>query len=123
MLLIARILQGEALKEMISYAKSIKMQALVEVHSEAELGAALDSGADIIGINHRDLDTLSMDMTLTKRLIPLIPRDKIIVAESGISSRAVMDELNAMGVNAFLIGEYFMKSSSPGKALKELLGR
>ena len=121
-LLIARILQGDALKEMLSYAKSIKMQALVEVHSEVELLAALDAGADIIGINHRDLDTLNMDMTLSKRLIPLIPSGKIIVAESGISSRARMDELNAMGVNAFLIGEHFMMASSPGAALKELLG-
>lgn len=122
-LLIARILKGEALKEMISYAKSIKMQALVEVHNEAELGAALDGGADIIGINHRDLDTLTIDMSLTQRLIGMIPRDKIIVAESGINSRAVMDSLNAMGVNAFLIGEYFMQANSPGQALKELLGR
>ena len=53
----------------------------------------------------------------------MIPRDKIIVAESGINSRAVMDSLNAMGVNAFLIGEYFMQANSPAQALKELLGR
>ncbi len=119
-LLIVRILGKEKLKEMLDYARSIKLFALVEVHSEAELEMALYAGAQIIGINHRNLDTLAMDMSLSTRLVPEIPQDKVIVAESGLKTHEQLKELSALGVNAFLIGEHFMKQTSPGAALKEI---
>lgn len=117
-LLIARVLEGSLLAELIQYANSIKMNALVEVHNEKELEIALKADAKIIGINHRDLDTLSMDMSLSKRLAPLIPHGKIIVAESGLNSHEQLKELSSLGINAFLIGEHFMRQQNAGEALR-----
>ena len=70
------------------------------------------AGADIIGINHRNLDTFEMDMKLCHQLIPMIPNGKIIVAESGISEPEQLRELNKLGVDAFLIGEHFMRKEN-----------
>lgn len=119
-LLIAKILGQQQLNELVSYAKSIKMNVLVEVHNEEEVGKALQSGARIIGINNRNLDALTLDLNISRRLAPQIPKDRIVIAQSGFSKREELLELSQLGVNAFLIGEYLMRQENPGLALKEL---
>lgn len=119
-LLIARILGETLLKEMVDYAKSIKMRALVEVHDEEDLEMALRAGAQIISINNRDLYTLMVDMNISRRLIPQIPSNKIIVSQGGFKTHSELREFDRLGVNAFLIGEVLMKSQNPGAVLKEL---
>ena len=91
------------------------------MHSKTELLAAIAAGADIIGINHRNLEDFNMDMELAKRLIPLIPKGKIIVAESGLHSREQLEDLRACGAHAFLMGEFFMRQDSIGAALDSML--
>jgi indole-3-glycerol phosphate synthase len=98
------------------------MNALVEIHDKEDLKKAIHAGADIIGINHRNLETFEMDMQLSEKLIPLIPNGKIIVAESGINDKETIRRLHDVGVDAFLIGEHFMRQQdivSSVKALKE----
>lgn len=120
-LLIMAILTDAQMREFSDVAHDLDLDCLVEVHSEEDLMRALDCGADIIGINHRDLKTFNMDMELSKRLIPLIPEGKVIVAESGLDSRERLNELRDLGVNAFLIGEYFMREKDIGRKMDELL--
>ncbi len=83
-LLIAKALSRKELKELVSYSHHLGMEALVEIHDKVDLVKAIFAGANIIGINHRDLETFKIDMGLSERLIPLIPNGKVIVAESGI---------------------------------------
>jgi indole-3-glycerol phosphate synthase len=78
------------------------------------------AGANIVGINHRNLDTFEMDMKLCEKLIPLIPNGKIIVAESGINDHETLKELSKMGADAFLVGEHFMRQDDITKALRDL---
>ena len=118
-LLIAKALSKKELKELLNYTRHLGMEALVEIHDKEDLTKAIYAGADIIGINHRNLETFKMDMELCDRLIPLIPNGKIIVAESGISDKETIKRLHSIGVDAFLIGEYFMRQESITKALKE----
>ncbi len=125
-LLIAAALRankGEKLKTLLKLTHSLSMVALVEVHDEADLEAALDSGAAIIGINNRDLTTLKIDIETTMRLRPLIPEGKIIVSESGISSPGEITRMIGVGVSAFLIGTSLIKESDISTKLKELMGR
>jgi len=118
-LLIAKALSRKELKELLNYTWHLGMDALVEVHDKEDLKKAIFAGAEIIGINHRNLETFEMDMNLSQRLIPLIPNSKIIVAESGINSKETIKELHSIGVDAFLIGEYFMRQENIQEALKE----
>ncbi len=118
-LLIAKALSRKELKELLNYTWHLGMDALVEVHDKEDLKKAIFAGAEIIGINHRNLETFEMDMNLSQRLIPLIPNSKIIVAESGINSKEIIKELHSIGVDAFLIGEYFMRQENIQEALKE----
>jgi len=111
-LLIAKSLSKKELKELYIYARSLDLEVLVEVHDEEDLQKALESEANIIGINHRNLKTFEMDMSLCKKLIPLIPKNKIIVAESGVSNKETIKELSHLGADAFLIGEHFMRVES-----------
>ncbi len=122
LLLIARLLEGEQLGEYVALARELEMSALVEVHSEKELEKALGSGARIIGVNNRDLDTFATDLETTVRLLPLIPPDRIVVAESGISTRRDMTVLLDAGVRVFLIGESRMRARDVGAKLRALLG-
>jgi indole-3-glycerol phosphate synthase len=92
----------------------------VEVHNEDELEIALQCNAKIIGINNRDLATFDVDMTTTERLRPLIPHDRVVISESGISTRQDMLKLKKWKVNAALIGEALMTSDDIGKKMKEL---
>lgn len=111
-LLIAKSLSTKELKELYEYAISLGLEVLVEIHDKDDLEKAIRCGANIIGINHRNLETFEMDMSLCERLIPLIPNGKIIVAESGVSNVEVIKNLHSIGADAFLIGEHFMRVPS-----------
>lgn len=119
-LLIAKALSSKELKKLLEYTRHLGMEALVEIHDKADLTKAIFAGADIIGINHRNLETFEMDMELTKKLMPLIPKDKIIVAESGVDRHEIVVELSKAGVDAFLIGEHFMRKKNIELAVKNL---
>ena len=97
-------------------------EALVEIHDKEDLVKAIFAGANIIGINHRNLDTFNMDMNLCEKLIPLIPNGKIIVAESGINNFETVKHLSNIGADAFLVGEYFMRQENISEKLRELKG-
>jgi len=118
-LLIAKALSKKELKRLLEYAWHLGLDALVEIHDKEDLTKAIFAGADIIGINHRNLETFKMDMKLSEKLISLIPNGKIIVAESGLNNKNTLMELNKIGVDAFLIGEYFMRQNEIAKSLKE----
>ncbi len=119
-LLIAKVLSKKELKELLNYTRHLGMEALVEVHDKKDLTKAIYSGADIIGINHRNLETFEMNMNLCYELIPLIPNNKIIIAESGIKNHKQLQELSSAGVDAFLIGESLMRQDNITNALKIL---
>ncbi len=119
-LLIEAILSKVKLKELLLLSHRLGMKCLVEVHSEAELEKALNGGAEIIGINNRDLNTFKIDISTTVRLRPLIPPDKIIVSESGIKSREDIQILKDTGVNAVLIGETLIASPDISARIREL---
>jgi len=119
-LLIAKALSRKELKDLLEYTRHLGMEALVEIHDKADLVKAIFAGADIIGINHRNLETFEMDMSLSERLIPLIPNSKIIVAESGINDHETVKHLSEVGADAFLVGEHFMRQKDISGALQEL---
>ena len=119
-LLIAMALSRKELKELHDYALHLGLDVLVEVHDKTDLVKAIFAGADIIGINHRNLETFEMDMELSQKLIPLIPNGKIIVAESGITTHETVVELSKMGADAFLVGEHFMRQEDVTLAVQTL---
>jgi indole-3-glycerol phosphate synthase len=120
-LLIVAILKPEQLVHLMALSRSLGLGCLVEVHNEDELAVALDSGAEIIGINNRDLNTFKVDLHTTRRLRKLIPDDKIVVSESGIRGRDDVIKLREWGINAALIGEALVTARDiPGK-IKELM--
>lgn len=121
-LLIAKALSKKELKELYEYALHLGLEVLVEIHDKADLLKAMFAGATIIGINHRNLETFEMDMSLSSQLIPLIPNGKIIVAESGLHDFEQIQELNKIGVDAFLIGEHFMRQEDISAEVKKLKG-
>ena len=121
LLLIAAILRPEKLEELLRLSQQLGMSCLVEVHNEDELEIALNSGAQVIGINNRDLTTFTVDLTTTERLRPLIPQDRIVVSESGIKNRSDMEKLKKCGVDAVLIGESLMSAPDIAAKMKELL--
>ena len=109
------------LTEMFHLCSELWMQAVVEVHSEDELEIALEAGAEIIGINNRNLETFIVDLQVTEKLASLIPENKVIVSESGIRTRADIDYLAKHGVNAVLVGEALVSSEDPAMVLRSLL--
>ena len=117
-LLIAMALSRKELKELYEYARHLGLDVLVEVHNKTDLVKAIFAGAEIIGINHRNLETFEMDMSLSEKLIPLIPNGKIIVAESGINDHETVVELSKVGADAFLVGEHFMRQDDITAAIK-----
>ncbi len=119
-LLIAKALTRKELKELYEYSLHLGLEVLVEVHDKSDLVKAMFAGANIIGINHRNLETFKMDMTLSEKLIPLIPNGKIIVAESGINDHQTVKELSKAGADAFLVGEHFMRQDNIIEAVKNL---
>lgn len=123
-LLIVRILTLDELSRFIYVAKSLKLQCLVEAHNEEELGRALKSGAEIIGINNRDLDSLKIDFQNTLSLMDKYPeiKSRIVVSESGINSREQVERLEEKGVKAILVGESLLRSEDVGSKIRELMG-
>ena len=121
-LLIVAILEQDELFELHHLAASLGLEALVEVHSEAELTKALGIHATLIGINHRDLHAFTLDMTLAERLSPHIPDEVSVVAESGILAPADVQRLRRADVDAILVGEAFMVQPDLQRAVKELMG-
>jgi len=121
LLLIVAILTPERLNELIGLSYELGLSCLVEVHNEAELEIALMSQARIIGINNRDLSTLTVDLATTERLRPLIPPDRIVVSESGIKDRSDMEKLKKWGIDAVLIGESLMSATDIVAKMEELL--
>ncbi len=121
LLLIAAILEPEPLAELLSLSRELGLSCLVEVHNENELEMALHSGAQIIGINNRDLKTFSVDIGTTQRLRPLVPKDKTVVSESGISRRQDMEYLKELGVDAALVGEALLTAGDIAAKMRELL--
>ena len=119
-LLIAALL-GPRLHEMLFAARARGLSALVEVHDEAEAEAALAATADVIGVNSRDLRTLKTDLAVARRLAPLATRASAAVAESGLRTRADVDDLLALGYKGFLVGTALMKEKDPGLALSVLI--
>lgn len=122
-LLIARILEVNELSNLISLANELNLTTLVEIHSKEDLERALSSGAKLLGINNRDLNTFKVDLNITFSLLPSIPDGLLVISESGISSRDEILELQRRGVNGFLIGEAILKEEDKGGKLKELIGR
>jgi indole-3-glycerol phosphate synthase len=120
-LLIVAILEQKQLEKMLTISRSLGLGCLVEVHNEDELAVALDGGAEIIGINNRNLNTFEVDINTTQRLRPLIPEDKIVVSESGINKREDIKKLKAWGVNAVLIGEALLTAKNIPSKIKELM--
>jgi indole-3-glycerol phosphate synthase len=119
-LLIARILTEETLLACIQAADRLGLEPLVEVHSEDDLRLALGTGATVIGINHRDLRTFTMDPQLTERLLPKIPSGKILVSESGLQTAQDVQHMKTLGVHAVLIGEALMTAPDPAAKITEL---
>jgi indole-3-glycerol phosphate synthase len=120
-LFIVRILEDALLKDMISQSHALGLSALVEVHSERELERAINAGAILVGVNHRDLDRLAMDLSLSERLAPLIPDEVLKVAESGLRSSRDRVRMEQLGYDAVLVGESFLSDAEPGKALERFL--
>jgi len=120
-LLIVRLLDGARLAELIAFARTVGLAVLVEAHSDGELERALAAGADVIGVNHRDLDTLAIDLSLSAKARALVGKERIVVAESGLKTRDDLERMRAHGVDAVLVGEALMRAPSPGVALAELL--
>jgi len=121
-LLIAKALDENKLKELYNFAKNIGLEVLFEIHDKEDLEKALFVGAEIIGFNHRNLKTFEMNMELSNELMPLIPDNAIKVAESGINDFKMVKKLNSYGVDAFLVGEHFMRQNDIKKAVLELKG-
>jgi len=121
-LLIAAILTRDQMESFRKLAAQYGMAALVEVHDEEELDTALESGAEILGVNNRDLRTFEVSLETSERLARKMPEGLVRVAESGIHSRADVERLIDAGYHAFLVGEHLMKSGDPAAALKELRG-
>ena len=121
-LLIAALLSERELRDFRELARGLGMAALVEVHEESELDAALGSGAEIVGVNNRNLHTFAVTLETSIRLGARIPDGVTRVAESGIRSRADVTRLSDAGFHAFLVGEHLMKSADPAAAIRELRG-
>jgi indole-3-glycerol phosphate synthase len=121
-LLIVGALDDSALRALDQEARDLDLDCLVEVHDAAELERALELDADVIGINNRNLDQGTVDVSTTYELMPDVPAGKTVVAESGISSRAELEELERVGVDAVLIGGALMSAADPEALARELSG-
>jgi indole-3-glycerol phosphate synthase len=121
--LIVAALEDALLRELMDLGREIGMEPLVEVHTGAELERALAASARIIGVNNRDLKTMTVDVKTSLELIAQIPEECIAVSESGIRSHEDLVKLRRAGFDAFLVGEHLMAAADPAAALGELLGQ
>ena len=122
-LLIVRILEDAALRDLLGLVGELGMAALVETHDAAELDRALDAGAGVVGINNRDLRTFETDLAVAEALAPGVPEGIVLVGESGIHDPADVDRLGAAGVDAVLVGESLVRSPDPMESVSRLAGR
>ena len=122
MLLIARALAPDALRAMADKASELGVEVLVEVRSEWELEQAIAIEGAVIGVNSRDLETLVIEPAITSRLIPLIPVDRVAIAESGVRTRADVEHLAGAGADAVLVGSTVSASADPAAAVAALTG-
>jgi len=120
-LLIAAMLDLHRLREFSAIAREIHLDVLLEVHDEGEMETALQTDCTLIGVNNRDLRTFVTDLGTTGRLARMMPAERLLVAESGITSRADIERLQAEGAKAFLIGESLMREADIGAKLQEML--
>lgn len=121
-LLIAACLSDAQMKEFEAIARSLDMAVLVEVHDQPELERALQLKTPLLGINNRNLKTFEVSLDTTLTLRTMVPKDRILVTESGIHTRDDVLRMGAAGVHAFLVGEAFMRAPEPGEALAALFG-
>ena len=121
-LLIAAALDQPRLEELLRVTRSRGIAALVEVHNEVEANAAVDCGANVIGVNHRDLRTFNVDLSLTERLRRVIPLEVVLVAESGIHTQEDARRMRDAGADAILVGEVLMRSPDPAACIRQLIG-
>jgi indole-3-glycerol phosphate synthase len=119
-LLIVACLEDAQMRELEKVARSLEMAVLVEVHDATELDRALALDTPLIGINNRNLRTFETRLETTLDLVPRIPKDRTVITESGILSTADVRRMRECGVNAFLVGEAFMRAEDPGTELKNL---
>jgi indole-3-glycerol phosphate synthase len=119
-LLIAACLDDAHMAEMEAVARSLDMAVLVEVHDRAELDRALKLKTRLVGINNRNLKTFEVSLQTTLDLLPHVPAERLLVTESGILSADDVKRMRDANVNAFLVGEAFMRASEPGEALAKL---
>jgi indole-3-glycerol phosphate synthase len=119
-LLIVRVLDRDRLKALLRYSRELELDALVEVHTTGELVTALESDAEIIGVNSRDLDSFRIDTAAAWKLVAQVPPDRIAVAESGIGGHSDVARVAEAGADAVLIGTALSASASPEKLLREL---
>ena len=121
-LLINRLLEPPLLRELLDLARSLELEVLLEVFADEDPAPAIASGAEIIGVNARDLATFAVDLERVAATAAAIPADRLKVAESGISSHADIERLAASGYDAFLVGEHLVRAADPQRALAALLG-
>ena len=121
-LIIMAMVSDQQAREIKEASDAWDMDALIEVHDETELERACELDAPLIGINNRDLKTFQVSLETTKSLAPKVPRDRDIVAESGLASAADLRDLAEHGVRRFLIGESLMRSQSIEPTLRSLVG-
>lgn len=121
-LLVVGSLSTDALARLYEEARALDLDALVEIHDEEELGAALEIDVDVIGINNRNLEDFTVDLGTTFELLADVPAGKTVVSESGILYREQVDELERVGVDAVLVGETLMRAANPEFACRELTG-
>jgi indole-3-glycerol phosphate synthase len=119
LLIVAALSRGQ-LQELDGLAREAGLDVLVEVHDEDELDAALATGAELVGVNNRDLHTFTTDLATSERLRPLLPDGRTLVTESGIHTVADVRRMQAADINAFLVGEAFMRREHPGAGLHDL---
>jgi indole-3-glycerol phosphate synthase len=121
-LLIARIVDGPRLRELIKAASNVELGVLVEVHTVHELDSAIAAGAAVVGVNNRDLDSLAVDLSHGERVLRAVPRNLVAVSESGIESRADVERLAAAGADLVLVGTSLARLADPQAAVRALCG-
>ena len=122
-LLIVKIVDEKTLNDFSEIARNLGMDCIVEIHDESGMDKAVRSGAEIIGINNRNLENFSVDLKTTERLCKLVPAGRAVISESGIKNRSDVEYLSSLGIDAILIGETLMRCGNISAKLRELSGK